>query len=574
MGMGAGGPINIHQQVFGLEDTFNWTAGNHGIKFGGAYMFNQVHEHGEYFGTGEAIFNGSISGNALADFLLGHASTFRQNNGANHDLHLADPSLFVQDDWRVTHKLTLDLGVRWEEFAPFVGQNNFGTFQAGVQSTRFPNAPLGLLTAGDPGVPDGILSAHYKDFAPRVGFAYDVFGTGKTSIRGGFGLFYASRSVSQVTNPEQQPFVRDISISGTPNLINPYAPGPDPFPYVVNLQNPSFFAPITISGIPATTGFPHVGEYNLTLEQQLAAALALRVAYVGTSSRKLYITQDINEPAYTPGASTSTAGLSARRPYEPTPSTFSFGSIVEEGEANAQYNSLQVTLTRPFSHGFSLLASYVWSKSMDVSSTEPANITLTLSNQLNPKADWARSNFDVPNRFIASYMWEPPAVRRWGFVGHQLLSNWQINGITTVSSGSPFTVTSGADYNLDAINTDRPNQVGIPSLPGGRNLSQEVNQYFNTSAFVQVPAGVPYGNVRRNSLLGPGLFNTDLSGFKNFHVLREGTLQFRAEFFNIFNRVNLANPNGTLSSPKFGTISGLAGGTAPRIVQLAARYNF
>ena len=574
MGMGASGPDNIHQQVFGLEDTFNWTLGNHTVKLGGAYLYNTLHEFGEYLGTGEATFNGSITGNALADFLLGHASSFRQNNGASHALHLTDPSLFAQDDWRITHKLTLDLGVRWEIFGPFVGQNNLGTFEPGVQSTRFPDAPLGLLTSGDPGVPDGILHTGYKDFAPRVGFAYDVFGNGKTAIRGGFGLFYASRSVSQVTNPEQQPFIRDITISDTPNLVNPYGPGADPFPYAVNLQNPSFISPLTVSGIPPGTGFPHVGEYNLTLEQQLAANLGFRLQYVGSSSRKLYITSDINEPAYVPGASTSTNGLNARRPYEPAGSPIAFGSIVEEGEANANYNSLQATITRPFSHGFSLLASYVWSKSMDISSSEPANITLTLSNQLNPKADWARSDFDVPNRFIASYVWAPPNTRRLGFIGRHVLSNWQLNGITTLSSGSPFTITSGVDSNLDGINTDRPNEVANPFLSEGRPLGQKVKEFFNTAAFAQVPAGVPFGNVSRNSLLGPKFIDTDFSAFKNFRVWGERTLQFRAETFNIFNNVNLATPNATLSSPQFGTIGGLAGNAAPRILQLAVRYQF
>jgi hypothetical protein len=573
MGLGSGGPNNIHQTAFGAEDTFNWTAGNHTIKFGGSFIWNLLHEHGEYLGTGVATFNGTATGNALADFLEGRASAFRQNNGAAHSLHMPAPSVFAQDDWRITRTLTLDLGLRWEEFAPFTGENNLGTFQANVQSKRFPNAPLGLLTVGDPGVTDGILKTQWKDFAPRVGFAYDVRGNGRTAVRGGFGIFYASRGLSQVTNPEQQPFIRDITINNTPNLVAPYAPGPAPFPYVVDLNNPSFISPITISSIPSSIGFPYVYEYNLTVEQQLASSLGFRLQYVGSGTRKAYITRDINDPVYVPGASTSTAALNSRRPYQPTPSTFVFGPIVQEDEGNASYNSLQATLTHSMSHGFSLLASYVWAKSMDISSVEPSNITLTLSDQSNIGRDRARSDFNVPHRFVASYLWETPPVKRWGFIGRGVLSNWQLNGVTTLATGLPFNILSGTDSNRNNVNTDRPNLVGNPYLPG-QSLANKVLHSFKTSAFAAPPAGVPYGNISRNFLTGPGFINTDFSTFKNIPLRELGTIQFRAEIFNIFNTVNLANPNGTLTSPAFGTISALASGSAPRIVQFALRYNF
>jgi hypothetical protein len=572
MGMGSGGPDDLHQQSFGAEDTFDWSLGNHSVKFGGSYFWNRYAEQGEYLGTGEATFTGFATGNALSDFLLGRANTFRQNNGASHSLHNPAPALFAQDDWRITHRLTLDLGVRWEVFAPFVGQKNFGTFVPFEQSTRFPSAPLGLLTVGDPGVPDGIVKTQWKAFSPRVGFAYDVFGSGLTSLRGGYGIFYASRAVSLTTNPEQQPFILDNTIGDTPNLVTPYGPNGDPFPYVVNLQNPTFHSGGTLSGIPPNASSPYVQEYNLTLEQQFGQAWGLRVAYVGSLSRKFYVSRDENEPAYVPGASVSTDGLNARRPYQPTPSSYVFGAIVENDPAgNATYNALQATLTRRFTHGFSLLASYVWSKSIDITSVDPSNITLTLSNQNDISADRARSDYDVPQRFVASYLWSTPTVHRYGIIGKDILSNWQLNGITTLSTGSPFTITSGVDSNLDSVLTDRPNTVGNPLLDGGRSRTAKIHQFFNTTAFAQVPASVPYGNTRRNSLVGPGTINTDFSAFKNIPVFKESFLQFRAEFFNLFNNVNLTNPNGTLTSPLFGQISGSANA---RIIQFALKYNF
>jgi Carboxypeptidase regulatory-like domain len=573
MGMGSGGPDNIHQQAFGVEDTFNWTKGDHTIKFGGSFIWNKYDEHGMYLGTGQATFNGHTTGNAAADFLLGSASAFRQNNGANHGLHAPYPSLFAQDDWRITNRLTIDLGLRWEVYAPFVGQDNLGTFVPYVQSIRFPTAPLGLLSVGDPGIVDGITHTQYNDFAPRIGFAYDVFGTGKTSVRGGYGIFYASRAVSQITNPEQQPFILDNTISIS-NLVAPYAPNPDPFPYVLNLKDPVFHSGATITGLPPGAGFPYVYEYNFMVEQQLSSSWGARIAYVGSLTRKNYISRDENEPAYIPGASTSTAGLNARRPYQPTPSTYVFGQIVENDPAGSgSYNSLQATLTHRFSHGVSLLASYVFAKSLDISSIEPANITLTLSNQNNVAADYGRSDFNAPQRFVASYIWATPPVGRWGIIGKQVLGNWQLNGITTIGSGQPFTVTSGVDSNLDGINTDRPNLIGKPELSGlGRRA--KISRQFNTSAFAQVPAGVPYGTAGRNILTAPAYVNTDFSAFKNFPIREWGTLQFRAEGFNVFNNVNLAAPNGVMTSPNFGQISGLVAGSQPRLVQFALRYSF
>lgn len=574
MGMGSSGPDNVHQQGYGASDTFNWTRGDHTVKLGGSFIWYNYHENGEYLGQGIATFNGYFTKNAAADFLMGHASNFRQNNGAHHALFAPDASLFVQDDWRINHKLTLDLGLRWELYDPYKGQNNFGTFAPYVQSKVFPNAPLGLLTAGDPGIPDGIIHTKWQEFAPRVGFAYDVFGNGTTAVRGAFGIFYGAKSVSQTTNPEQQPFIVDNTISSTPNLVAPYAPGVDPFPYALNLQNPVFHSGTTISGLPPDAGFPYVYEYNLTVERQLGPSWGLRLAYVGSDTHNNYISRDLNEPAYVAGASTSTAGLNARRPYEPTPSTYVFGPIIQNDPGgNGSYNSLQVTLTRRFSRGLSLLASYVWAKSIDLSSIEPSNITLTNSNQFNLNADRARSDFDVPQRFVGSYIWAMPDIKHWGAFGHQVLSGWQLNGITTLAQGQPFTVLSGVDSNLDGVNTDRPNQISNPILKG-LTRSQKVAQQFNISAFAQVPAGVPYGDVGRNSLLAPGFVDTDLSLFKDISLWKEGTVEFRAEMFNAFGNVNLAAPNSTMTSPAFGKISALVAGSAPRIIQFALRYTF
>ena len=574
MGIGGSGNLNQSQQAFGGFDTFNWTHGNHTVKFGGSFIWNKYAETGVFLGSGKLFFTGSTTKNALADFLLGKANSFSQNSGSYHRLHQPDPSLFIQDNWRATHRLALNLGLRWEAFPPFTGQNDFGTFEASVQSKRFPTAPLGLLSSGDPGVPDGILHTSWTKFAPRVGFAYDVYGNGKTALRGAYGIFYAVNQETFAANLEQQPFVLSVTTNKTPNLVNPYAPAKDPFPYVVNLQNPSYSSGATIAGLPPNeSSIPYVQEFNLTLQQQLGANWSAQIAYVGSVSREFYLLRDQNSPIYIPGASISTAGLNARRLYQPTPSTYTFGQIGElDPASNASYNSLQATLTRIFAHRFSLLASYVWSKTMDDVSTDPTSVTaLQLVNENDIAYDYGLSSLDVPQRFVASYLWAAPEIKRWGWVGKQILSGWQLNGITTLQAGSPFNVTSGVDTNLDGNNNDRPNVVGDPILSGGRSRGAKIAEFFNTSAFAQLPPDTPYGDVARNSLIGPGYVNTDFSAFKIFTLPKESTLQFRGEIFNLFNNVNLNNPIGVMTSPKFGQITGSG---SPRIVQFALRYAF
>jgi Carboxypeptidase regulatory-like domain len=588
MGSGSSGVDNQTQQALGILDTFYWTHGNHNVKLGGNFLWNKYAETGGYAGSAQIGFTGSTTGSVLGDFLLGFANSWRQNAGVFHRLHAADPGLFVQDNWKISPRLTLNLGVRWEVYAPFVGQNNLGTFKPYVQSKRFPTAPLGLLSAGDPGVPDGIVPTQWHEFSPRVGFAYDVFGKGTTALRGAFGVFDAANMEGFAANLEQQPFLLDLTINKTPNLVCPFGGsvprcpagtpvGTDPFPYTVNLQNPTFTSGATSTGMAPNAGsVPYVYEYNLTLQQEWGSHWSTQLAYVGNQARRAYILRDQNSPVYSPGASISTAGLNGRRPYEPEPETFVFGAISELApSSNSNYNSLQLSLERRLSHGFSLLASYVWSKTLSDVDSDPASASGTsLVNQNNVHYDYGKSVIDKPQSFVASYIWQLPMVARWGFLGREVLSGWQVNGITTLSTGTPFNVVSGTDTNLDGNSGDRPNVVGNPIIPGGQSRQAKIAGYFNTSAFAPVPAGVPYGNAQRDLLIGPGYVDTDFSAFKAFTFPlfdRQNTLQIRGEMFNLFNNVNLSSPTATFTSGNFGKITGT---NASRVTQFSLRYSF
>ena len=566
MGTNQTGPSDITQQSLGLIDTFNYILKSHTIKAGGSFIWNKYNETGLLQGSGVLKFTGGTTGNALVDFLEGKANSLVQTTNVKHRLHQIDPALFVQDNWRTTRRLTLNLGLRWEVYPPFTGENNFGTFQANVQSTRFPTAPLGLLTSGDPGVPDGILHTSYTRFAPRVGFAYDVFGHGTTSLRGSYGIFYSASQETFSSGLEQQPFTLSVSVAKTPDLVNPYAPNPDPFPYNSNAQNPTFTSGATISGLPPNnSAVPYVQEYNLTLEHQFSSDWSTRIAYIGNLSRKFFLGIDQNSPVYAPSGTTTTAGLNARRPYEPTPKTYTFASIsINSPIENASFHSLQLTVTRRFSNHFSLLATYVWSKNIDIGDALVSQYDISMNRGL--------SDLDIPQRFVASYIYALPSFNRWGLIGRGVLGGWQINGITTLSTGTPFGILSNVDSNKDGVASDRPNLIGNPRLSGGRSRADKITEFFNTDAYVVPASNVPYGNAGRNPLIGPGFVNTNLSAFKTFTIWRESTMQFRGEVFNLFNNVNLANPGGTLGTASYGKITGTTGD--PRIVQFALRYAF
>ncbi len=335
----------------------------------------------------------------------------------------------------------------------------------------------------------------------------------------------------------------------------------------MNKANPLFVTPVSENYIGDHSGTPYVQQYNFTVQQQIGHTMSLSVGLVGNLGRKEYIMRDANEPIYGPTATTT--NVNARRPYLPN----IYGGIYEsETAANSNYNSLQVKFDRRFSHNLSLMANYVWSKAMDFADADATSISaVTVSDSNNFRRDYGPAGFNFPQVFNMSWIYKSPDVRWFGFVGKEVLGGWQLNGITTARSGNSINVLSGTDSNDDGIATDRPNVVGNPNLPGGRSEAQEIAAFFNTAAFAKLPAGVPFGNAGRNVLVGPNAVTWNASAMKAFRITEGRSLEFRTDFFNLFNQVNFSNPNVTLSNGAFGKLTGAA---AARMLQFGLKLRF
>ena len=539
------GPVAGSNQ-YQLRDVFSISTTKHSIRVGGeAILEKMVHDtllnnYGTFTFT---TTNPRGTKNATADFLLGLAATMNQDaptTKINNDWYWA---LYVQDDYRVTPRLTLNLGVRWDVQTPITDPHNrFLTFVQGQQSKIVPTAPNGLLFPGDDGVARGIITTNYTHFSPRVGFAWDPFGNRKTAIRGAAGVFYGSISGNEWnSSSDNQPFAIRQQFNDVYTLSDPYKLQPGgvgPFPYSYSPAAPKFVAPSATVGIGLDYKLPYTYQMNFAIQRELTRTTSMTVAYVNNLTHRIPAVQDVNYPMLLAGA--TTANVNARRPY--LPGTLSSIGLTKS-ILNSAYHGLQVKADRRFANNFTVRGFYTFGKGLDEVNTQSSTLQQA-TDWTNIALDRGRANNDRTHTVSVSGVWDLNYFKNTPRAVRLIAGGWSLATILSMRSGTPLTVTAGNDVNFDSQNNDRPDLIGNPYLDPNRPRSQVVDQWFNLAAFSKTTQAIHNydGTAGRNIIDGPGLKNVDMTIARSFRLDERRTLQFRGEATNAFNIVNLSNP--------------------------------
>jgi len=618
------------------SDMMTWTKGRHTLKFGGEYKRQELDApYFDVFPTGELIYLGLLTGSPFGDFLDGVADASVIGSGTN-SLHnrANDFSAFFQDDWKVTPRLTLNLGLRYDYFGPttetdghFVGfdPSKAVTTPVPAAACLFGLSPCGSIVTGGfvqagngnlPGFPkgsNGLVNPNYKNFGPRIGFAYELTDKGDIVLRGGYGIFYDRPNMrlynSQLFNmpyemiatalltPNENPFFQNVPLPSafplnplSPSLTFPYGGYPAYLPVSSYLlDGATLNTPVPATGIYPDLhdwSIPYVQSFNLGVQTSFANNWMLDLGYVGTEGRKfprLFSFNQAQNPYGVFGLFPSglffppTAG-SLGGPFYPGFSNLTapgFGSFLMESNSNSNYSSLQATLNHRFSHGLQMLLSYTWSHSMDdYSGSDVSDIGVVPGNMVNEQSNYATSDFDRRHRFVASYLYNLPDAYHGGSAfGKKALNSWSISGIVTLQSGTPISIFGRADAFVATRADLVPGRTLESAIKSG-DVADRWKAYFDPSAFMQPPLFTPdWGQLGRNIIRGPKQIDTDLSIMKSIPVTESQKVEFRAEFFNLFNNVNFANPVSIIyPSSNFGSIVSTT--TGPRVVQFALKYNF
>ncbi len=576
--VGQSDPAAFTRDQYWLGDDISWVRGKHSMVFGldanraWVLIRNQFHQPGAF------SFTADVTNLALASFLLGDQRTFLQGNGEFKDNRVNTFGLYFQDDWHASRKLTVNLGLRYDPFFPWKetkGRTEIfspAAYDAGQTSSIYVNAPKGLLFPGDPGVPQYGQSPNFKNFEPRVGFAYDLTGNGKTAIRGGFGMFYDTYENGIVNNRfvDTSPFSVQINLNpATTPFSDPYRGMVDPFP--APYPPPKSIA-FPLPDLAASYDVGHGGvfqtpvsyDWNFTLERQLGGSWMARAAYVGSHASHLKETVELSPTVYPTG-----------KHLYPEYSDIA----MDEQDVNSSYNSLQLTMQKRFSRGLTILANYTWSKSIDdLPNGQDITTVVTGGNSPIPwylpgrhQFDRGPSEFDHTQRLVTSFLWTLPGLTGSPAALRFIAGGWQLSGLLSAQTGDPLTITAGKDLSGTALGSDRGVLLGNSVYGAGAcGSAKPCVDWFIPGSF-GLPGAGTFGNLGKGALRGPNLITYDGGLFKEFPIRERAKFQFRAEFFNLFNRVNLNDPALSVSGAGFGRITGA---NDPRIGQLALKFIF
>jgi Carboxypeptidase regulatory-like domain len=626
------GPQPRKDQTYQLTDNFSWTKGRHALKFGYDGRRFQVWNPFAARNDGAFTFDPSgtySTGDAGLDFLLGVPAGYNQASGAVIIAQAYEHYFYAQDQWRIKDNFTLTLGTGYQIDTPIeeFQQNGLSRvcFQPTVQSTVFPTAPLGYTLPGDPGCNKyGGPSIKYNHFGPRVGFAWSpdfgglTGGAGKTSIRGGFGLYY-NRSEEELNLQDLgiAPFGLSSNGAQHPAFPDPFsdinggATVAQPFPYVPpGPGNTSIdFTQFEPFGFSLSTNarnltVPHAYNWNVTIERQLPAQTIVSIGYVGSHASGL-ITSYTANPATPAGVAACIADPNNTRnggtfgcvddaPFQVLdfPDHFqypgniwgNFGQQTNGGRSN--YNSLQFVVNKHMSHGLEFNSAYTWSHALDISSSfedTAFQVAGGVSSYGNFARDYGSSAFDARQRWVISWVYDIPNVgKNWGGLASRALGGWSFTGDNAFQSGFPINFYDSNMLSLDCSwfesyygCSDRPDIVKRPTKmdPRSTTFGGKTNYWFDPSSFTDNALGTE-GNTPRGYFTGPGLWNADATLSKDTKITEGKQLQLRIDFFNIFNHTNFANPSGNVASGNFGRVLNIRNFTNSRLIQLGARFSF
>jgi hypothetical protein len=604
-GVSIGSPYNISYtpgwwpwtntwRSYQAKDDISWTHGKHNMKFGGSYQYTHKWQQFQLNAGGQFSFNSAATGNGFADFLLGYAASYSEPASVDF-VHISTNTyvLYGMDDWRVTDRLTINLGLRWEGLPHAYDSENTASnfypnlYNSAQAATFLPSGALdtngpgfttvsgiplsnikfymnGVGIAGRNGIPQGLVNNHWDTFAPRVGFAYDLTGHQKTILRAGAGIFYERIAGNEEYNMGQNnvPF----AYQSNPTLV--YFDNPSTS-YTTGLTAAVPYFPASITTVDQKYKIPTAAQWSLGVQHQLGQNAVLTVSYVGDSnyhqSEGININPLAQNDPHRLGVCGSVCGYTgpALNPnlYRPYQGWSTIAPMVLG--ANSNYNSLQVSFRATMWKNLTINSNYTWSHAFDIIDGE---IFSNVNNPFNARWDYGPAGFDRRQISITSFIYRLPLL----LDSHRqamrtLLGGWELSGIATFESGTPVSIGAGPDnLGLGGGTGNRANIVAPVTYPKTRL------QWFSPSSFV-APGPLQWGTASRNDIVSPGRNNWNVAMFKAFQVKENMRFEFRAETFNTFNKTQFTGLSTTVTSGNFGQLTGTDN---PRTFQLGAKFLF
>ena len=643
IGGGTNSVSHFNDNTLAFSDDITMLRGKHQFVFGGQWVQNQLNISNAYESNGNFGFGSNYSaygpsgqratgapselGDGSLDFLMGAMSSFQQSKQQQNALRAPIPSLYAQDTYHATSRLTVVAGLRWSpEYMPVDVFNrgtvfNMPAFLANQSSTVYPTAPAGTFFYGDPGVPRQFTKNSPWQFSPNVGASYDPTGSGKTVLRGGFELAYDQVNffTGQRTN-QNPPFATAISqtqtsTSGPMNFSSPWSVGqvttnPFPQPIIPDPADAKFFAQSQYIVLPTQFLPSYTEQWTASVQHQFGQGWQLQVDYIGSHTVHAPMGTPLSPAIFIPGVwganGTGCAGIVTTGPAAVKPgaagtpcsttanqaSRFKLtianpaqgnqysggggGSVLVNDNGMANYNGLITTVQHRLSSSFSLLANYTWSKCLNTEDAQGDLAGTTVENPSNPGMDYGPCGSDYRN--VENVVLVARSHFQLNRINSLILNNWEFAPLVHIISGAPFTVTAGQDNSLTDVGNDRPNLV--PGVPVYLHITRRSGSgasnrgYLNPAAFSQIPTSAfgTYGNISRNAFRGPTAYQFDAQISRIFPIYERLNATFRLEAFNVLNHPNFSNPSAGLTSSTFGQISSQS--NAARVFQGSVKLIF